>query len=95
MLGMKISLELTAQARQKTGQNIVQADVTDGACPLDALCEIIDSRLPEVRQLVFDEQHQLASGWMLLVNGKLLDAESQLPLNDRDTLTLLAPLGGG
>jgi hypothetical protein len=32
---------------------------------------------------------------MLLVNGKLLDAESQLPLNDRDTLTLLAPLGGG
>jgi len=92
---VKINLELTAQARQKAGQNIVPAEVTDGACPFDALLEIIETRLPDIRQLVFDERLQLASGWMLLVNGKLLDAENQQPLKDRDTLTLLAPLGGG
>jgi molybdopterin converting factor small subunit len=92
---MMLRLELTALARQKAGLTTLEVNVTDGACLREALQEIVESRLPEIRSLVLDEQHQLTSGWMLLVNGKLRDAESPHPLSDQDVLTLLAPLGGG
>lgn len=84
-------------AAERSGRVVLAREVSDGATVGDLLEEIA-SQSQELKDLLFDAQTGRVAGHIsLILNGRFLELSGGLEakLKDRDTLRLMAGIGGG
>ncbi len=92
---MKITVEYATQLRLAAKASSELLELSEGTTVRAAIHHLVERKGEPFRGVLLGEDHRLRPGILIFLNGNSIAFDSETPLVEKDTLTMMTLVSGG